>query len=691
MIYPKWSNILPVLFIFCIRQGHAQFPVAWDAGIFGNKYEELVAAKEFFDGGYVMGGVTYSDVGGDVHDTPRGSGDFFVVRTNDVGVAQWTHLYGSTDVDRMTSLDVTSDNGIICVGRSTSGTGFEKTAPSFGKNDFWVIKLNDKGDMQWENSFGGSEDDIPFSVAVHPSGAIYILGFSDSPASGNKTATHYGSNDYWLVKLDASGHKVWDKSFGGSGDERAYYGSLKIASDGNLLVGGSSSSGAGGMKSGGNYGGMDYWILKIDQNGHLLWEKTYGGVEEDQAQEILEARNGDILVGGGTRSPIGGSKTTPFYGLIDYWLMRLDPSGNKIWEKSFGGSSLEVISGIAENSAGNILIGGLSDSPADGTKTKAGLGDYDYWLIFLDKNGEEIWEEVYGGTDKDAMTVLFHTSDGGYFVGGDSASGAGGEKTTDNFGFNDYWFFKLDCVWDYEPDYTYAGCVGQPVLIDLSTADCPGCGFIWPDGTEGATYAYDDSAPFGNTFLVTVNSQEGCPIEKPVTVNIHQAPEFTLGEDTTVYEDTHLILTPIPSRVEGHLLWTTGDTILTTVVSESGVYGLTVDHDGCSTYREINVVFKGHKKIFVPTVFSPNGDGFNDIFRVYGDVAVANIKQFKIFNRWGGLVFAQADFLPGSNASGWDGYYRGRKAESGVYIYFIEVEYTDGTSEMVKGDITLVR
>lgn len=689
MIYSKLLKIPLFFFVFSLTSLHAQFPIAWDAGIFGNKYDELVDVKEFYDGGYIMGGVTYSDVGGDIQDTPRGMGDFFVVRTNEVGVPQWTHLYGSTDVDRMTSLAVTSNNGIICVGRSTSGVGFEKSTDGYGKNDYWIVKLNDKGDMQWEKSFGGSEDDIPFSVAVHPSGDIYVLGFSDSPASGNKSAPAYGSNDYWLVKLDAAGNKIWDKSYGGSGDERLYYGGLFIGQDGNLLLGGSSSSGAGGMKSAGNFGGMDFWVLKVDQSGNVIWEKTYGGVEEDQVQEIREARNGDILVGGGTRSPAGGNKSAGFNGLIDYWLVRLDASGNKIWDKNFGGSGLEVISGLTENGAGNILIGGLSDSPVGGNKTKPGLGEYDYWLIFLDKNGEEIWQEVYGGSEKDAMTVLIHTSDGGYLVGGDSASGAGGVKTTDNFGFNDYWFFKLECGWDYEPDYSFSGCDDLALTLDLAHDDCRGCSFIWPDGTQSDTYEYDASLPFGNGFMVVVNSAEGCPIEKPVTVSFHKSPEFTLGPDTTVYEETSVVLTPLPSRVEGDFRWTTGDTILTIKVTESGIYGLTVEYDGCATYEEVEITFKGNKKIYMPTAFSPNNDGFNDLFRVYGDVAVEKIKQFQVYDRWGALVFAQADFRP--NTDGWDGNYRDRKAEEGVYIYFVEVAYTDGTTEIVKGDVTLVR
>ncbi len=695
MTLPKKSNIFSAWFLACfffsLGRTQAQFPMAWDAGIFGNKFDELVAAREFYDGGFVMGGVTYSDVGGDIHDTPRGKGDFFVVRTNDLGQPIWTHLYGSTETDRMTALDITADHGLVCVGRSLSDQGFEKSTPGFGKNDFWMIRLNDKGDLLWDKSFGGSGDDYPYSVAVHPSGDIYILGFSDSDPSGNKTAPHYGSNDYWLIKLDAAGNKIWDKSFGGTGDERLYYGALDIDADGNILLGGSSASDAGSMKASGNFGGMDFWVIKVDQDGQILWEQTFGGVEEDQVQDIIATQDGGYLVAGGTRSTAGGNKTSGFYGVIDYWLVKLDHDGNMLWEKTFGGSGLEVITGLAENSVGNILIGGLSDSPMDGTKTKASLGEYDYWLIFLDKDGQEIWQEVYGGSDKDAMTVLFKTSDGGYFVGGDSASGRGGKKTTDNYGFNDYWFFKLDCGWDYEPDYSFSGCNNQPIDLNLTTADCPGCTYVWPDGTQGDTYLYDASAPFGEKFEVTVSNRDGCPLQKPVAVHFLEPPVFSLGPDTTVYEQTAYVLRPIPSYPDVQYTWSTGDTSLTIAVTESGTYALEMGDADCFDRQEVHVEFKGNRQIFVPTAFSPNDDGFNDILRVYGDVAVENIKRFMIFDRVGSLVFAQANFLPGDNSAGWDGKYKGRFAATGVYVYFVEVEFTDGTTEIYKGDVSLIR
>ncbi len=686
-----WSVCSMLPFLFLLNSIHAQMPISWDAGIFGDKYDELTDGVAFPAGGFILGGLTYSNKGADITDEPYGNGDFFVVKTDTNGVREWSHLYGGAEADRMTSLDISPNNDIVCVGRSNSNISGDKTTNTFGLNDYWVVKLNDKGDLLWEKTYGGTEDDRPYSVKVLPSGEIFILGFSNSPVSGNKTAPNLGGNDFWLIKLDANGNKLWDKTYGGAGDERLYYGALALTNDGNLVIGGSSDSGVNSMKSKPNYGGMDFWILKINTDGQILWENSFGGLEEEQAQDIVPTKDGGFLIGGGTRSDASGSKNSSFQGLIDFWLVRVDANGDLLWEKTFGGSSLELITGLAVNNAGNILMGGLSDSPISGTKTAPNIGDYDYWLVFLDKDGNEIWQETYGGTGKDALTVLFQTEDGGFFVGGDSGSDVGGYKTTSNYGFNDFWFFKLECGWDYEPDYSFVGCEGDDLILDLASEDCPNCVFTWPDESTSNEYTYSEDMPFGESFEVSVLAAEGCPLTKEVHVAFRESPSFSLGNDTTVYKNTKYVLRPNPDIKNGTYIWSNGDTTRTSLVTRSGTYGLTIGVDGCESFREVSIQFEGNKSVFMPTAFSPNNDGVNDIFRVYADEAVKSIKQFSIFDRWGGQVFGLSDFLPGDNSIGWDGSFRGKNLREGVYIYFLEVEYTDGSVEMVKGDVTLFR
>lgn len=689
--FTLYKGLSILLFSMLTQSGMAQLNIVWDAGLGGNNYEGLTTAKEYFDGGFILGGSTSSSVGGDIKDAPRGMGDFLVARTYADGSLQWVHSYGGDQTERVTSLAVTSDGAIVCVGESASGVGFDKASPNEGGKDAWVVKLNDKGDMLWEKSFGGTANESPYAVVVDPFGNIYVGGYSNSPISGSKTAPNLGGNDYWLIKLSPDGNMIWDKTYGGPGDERLYYGGLTFAQDGNLVIAGSSDSGVGPMKTEGNFGGMDYWIIKVDTNGDIIWDRTIGGVEEDQTQDIISSQDGGFVIGGGTRSPMGGNKTSPFYGLIDYFLVKLDANGNLEWEKTYGGSGLEVISGLAENEAGNILIGGLSDSGIEGSKTEASIGLYDYWLIYLNSDGSEVWQDVYGAAQRDVMTVLFRTSDGGYFVGGDSESGIGEDKTTQNFGFNDCWYFKLACDWRYESDYDFVGCDDEQIMLDLTSTDCENCTFVWPDKSKGNVYDYGEDAPFQDKFMVSATNEYGCTVDVPVSVEYHKAPNFSLGNDTIVYEDSDYILSPNPMWVTGSLLWSTGDTALTIAISEPGIYSLTINDAGCVSYDEVLVGFEGHRKLYIPNAFSPNDDGVNDIFKVYGDEAIQNIKSMSIFDRWGNQIYLQEDFIPTVNAKGWGGTFRGRVLESGVYLYAIVVEFTDGTTEIITGDVSLFR
>jgi len=669
----------------------AQLPVAWDAGLFGDQFEELTGAAVLRGGGYVLGGTTYSTQWPQFSATPRGQGDYLVASTDYQGQLQWVRLFGGDAYDRLTAVAVTSDNYIVAVGHSRSAASYEKSGPNYGQNDYWVVFLNDKGDLLWERTFGGSGDDLAYSVTVSPAGDIYVAGFSNSPADGNKTAPAYGSNDYWIICLDAAGNKIWDRTYGGPGDERLYYEALAVDAAGNLLVAGSSDSPSGPMKSSPGFGGMDFWILKLAPDGQLLQETTVGGAEEDQAQNILAAGDGGILVGGGTRSAPGGMKSTPFYGLIDYWLVKLDAGGNLLWERDFGGSGLEVVAGMVETAGGMILLGGLSDSPVEGNKTAPNIGSYDYWLIMLDAQGNERWQQTYGSSGSDALTILLATPDGGFLAGGDSDSGPGGVKTTDNYGFNDFWYFKLDCAWDYEADYHFTGCAGEVLHLDLTDADCPNCIFIWPDGQQGAAMDYDEQLIFGQTFDVTVVNGDGCRLTKQVVVEFAPAPNFSLGPDTAIYRDEMLVLRPEPMPAAGTWTWTTGDTSRTILVDRPGTYGLYIRVGACVGYDEVSITSKGTRDLYIPTVFSPNDDGFNDIFYVYGDQAVEEIENFRIYDRWGTLVFDAAHFAPGSSGVGWDGKYRGRPMPAGVYLYSLMVRFTDQSRRLYSGDVTLLR
>src|SRR5262249_16268409 len=159
--------------------------------------------------------------------------------------------------------------------------------------------------------------------------------WSVSLPSGVKSSANYGSADYWVVRLDSNGNKLWDQSYGGSGNDSLY--SLQQTSDGGFIMGGPSSSTPAANKTSLNFGNSDFWLVRIDANGTKLWDQSYGGIGYDALFSVRQTTDGGFILGGYSSSTPSGTKTTPNYGDNDYWVVRLDANGNQLWEQTLGG------------------------------------------------------------------------------------------------------------------------------------------------------------------------------------------------------------------------------------------------------------------------------------------------------------------------------------------------------------------
>jgi hypothetical protein len=179
----------------------------------------------------------------------------------------------------------------------------------------------------WDKTFGGTGSDYAHSVVSTSDGGYLLVGYSQSGAGGDKSQNSQGSYDYWAVKIDANGNKVWDKTFGGNGGDEAQ--SVVTTSDGGYLLVGYSASGAGGDKSQNSQGYTDYWAVKIDGNGNKVWDKTFGGTSHDYAQSVVSTSDGGYLLVGDSGSGAGGDKTQGNQGSDDYWAVKIDANGNK--------------------------------------------------------------------------------------------------------------------------------------------------------------------------------------------------------------------------------------------------------------------------------------------------------------------------------------------------------------------------
>ena len=210
----------------------------------------------------------------------------------------------------------------------------------------------------------------------------YILGgYSYSQGENDKTDTFIGNCDYWIVRIDANGNRKWDKTIGGINSD--YETDVQQTIDRGFILGGYSNSPVSFNKTETRKGVLDYWIVKTDSNGVVKWDKTYGGTKGDYLSSIAQTADSGYIMGGTSSSNISSDKSENSKGLEDYWIVKLDSAGKIVWDKTYGGSRVDRLSVIKEISRDEYIIGGTSNSPVSGDKTDktvGGKGFNDYWI-----------------------------------------------------------------------------------------------------------------------------------------------------------------------------------------------------------------------------------------------------------------------------------------------------------------------
>ncbi len=366
-------------------------------------------------------------------------------------VKQWDFRFGGNVYDYVNSFHQTRDGGYILGGYSSSGISGDKTQPLWGGIDYWIVKIDALGNKQWDKRFGGIDQDVLSEVQQTTDGGYILGGYSDSQVSGDKTQASQGFNDYWIVKTDSLGNKLWDKRYGGTNDE--LLATILQTTDGGFLLAGYSGSGVGGDKTQPNHGFDDYWIVKTDSIGTLLWDKDFGGTDYDFCTNVMQTADGGFLIGGASSSPIGFDKSQNIWGANDVWLIKTDSLGIKQWDVDYGGTDYDQVNSFCKTSDGGYMLGCYSASNISGNKTQNSKGLGDIWLLKITSAGVIQWDKDFGGTDEeDEIGSVFQNADGGYFVISNSFSNIGGDKTENNLGLAQAWVVRTDSLgtklWD---------------------------------------------------------------------------------------------------------------------------------------------------------------------------------------------------------------------------------------------------
>ena len=529
-------SFLFIAFFTGFSSVYAQAPsIQWSKSFGGSTYENALSVTQTFDGGSIAAGISTS-TDGDVTGN-RGFGDVWIVKLDNAGALEWQKTYGSSGDDGAFAIVQTIDSGYAIAATSNAANG--DVTVNHGLVDCWILKIDKLGVLQWQKSFGGSSIDIAYDIKQTTDLGFIVAGYTQS-TDGDITSLH-GFEDYWIIKLDNSGNLQWQKTFGGTEDERAW--SVQQTADGGYIAGGYTRSNDGDVT--GNHGDYDFWVVKLDGSGTLQWQKALGGSLLDKNRTVIQTADGGYITAGYTASTDGDVTGTQVPFSEDLWIAKLDGSGVLQWQKSYGGTGVEQAYQVKQLTDGSYLFAGSSYS-TDGDVT-GNHGGTDSWCLQTDNNGALLWEKSFGGSDYDETYAVAIANDGGFLVAGLSLSADG--DLTQNQGDFDYWIFKLGGAVT-TAGYTFnnvapatAGCGDQSSAITLASTATGGFATAInlaatgnPAGTT-VNFSVNPLAPGSSTVVTLANINTLTPGTYPITIT---------GTAGTITQTTILSYTILP-------------------------------------------------------------------------------------------------------------------------------------------------
>ncbi len=354
------------------------------------------------------------------------------------GELVWAKTYGGSNEDDATSIVKTPDGGYAIAGFTLSNDGdiLDKTTTDA---DFWVFKLDAEGTLVWSKTYGGSNDDRATKIINTEDGGFAVTGYTRS--NDGDVSINNGFYDYWLLKLDASGNIQWEKTYGFSGNDQGQS-VIQTADGGYFLTGfldfdGRASQGTT-VKSQGRHGVGEFWAIKTDASGEVEWTQYYGGTNNDRSYDVVQTDDGGFIMIGNTESD--DFDITDSKGSYDFWAVRVTSSGEIVWAKNYGGSAIEIAYSITKSQDGNyFIVGDTRSTDQDVTNNK---GNADAWLIKINDNGDLLWQKTYGGTQFDTGRSAEQFPDAKIAVFGSSRSQD--QDVSANYGQSDFWLVITD-------------------------------------------------------------------------------------------------------------------------------------------------------------------------------------------------------------------------------------------------------
>lgn len=370
------------------------------------------------DGSVVVAGNTNS-TDGDLEGRSGNDKDFWVLKLDAVGAVVWSKTFGGTQDDTATGIVAAQDGGFVLSGYSRSSDG--DVSGNEGFHDFWILKIDQAGNRQWDQNFGFNGSDQAFSVITTTDGGYMAVGFLDvdeSDGAGNDDrAVQHGVGDYWMVKMDSQGEWEWRRYFGGTNNDRAR--DVIQLQDGSYLVIGSSESDDFDIDD--SKGSYDMWAVRVSENGDKLWANSFGGTQIDMGYTAVEHDNGEITLVGDARSPDGDLDNN--FGNADAWLVRIDVNGQILDQRSYGGDQFDTFTSVHPMTEGKLLLCGTTRSATGDVEGVA--GENDSWIAIVDAQGQLDYSGTLGGSDFDFGYSAALSPEGDIWVVGSTESNDG--------------------------------------------------------------------------------------------------------------------------------------------------------------------------------------------------------------------------------------------------------------------------
>jgi len=427
-----WS--LVVFFVstmFASAQSQAPI-IQWQKCYGGSNIDGATDIQVNSDGGYVVLGYTNST--DQQVNANHGGFDIWVIKIDSLGNLLWQKCLGGSGLDYGSAIRETQDGGYIIIGYTDSNDG-DVTGSHGGTSDMWVVKIDNLGQIQWQKCYGGSQSDVGIDILISQNSSGYtLLGFTSS--TDGDVQNSLGLDDVWIVDIDSVGNILSEKCYGNSASNYGFYGNLLQTTDKGLFTScfGHSVPSQGGSQS--------FQVLKIDSLGTQEFFSTYGGFEEDEPHYSIQTTDEKYLIVGKTRSIDGDVIPIADSTYSNIWIIKVDLNGNLVWTKTLGGGNSEEAYCVLESSTYGLIVGADSESyNGDLTNSSCHVFSRNLWIFELDSTGQNIlWKKCYGGSASDYISKMRMVSNG-LIVAGSTYSNDG--DVSGNHGSQDFWVVKL--------------------------------------------------------------------------------------------------------------------------------------------------------------------------------------------------------------------------------------------------------